>query len=87
MSRNAEKMWSPGSLPGNLKSHDDKLLKQHLQNVASISKRLAEVHSIEVDIDLLQIVGWTHDLGKVHPTFRYLEGASQLVSRPSSYLL
>lgn len=88
MSRNVGKMWWPGSLPGDLKSHDDKLLKEHLQNVASISRQLAEINKIDVDTDLLEFVGWTHDLGKVHPTFQaYLEGRSQGVehSRPSSY--
>ncbi len=88
MSRNVGKIWWLGSLPGDLKSHDDKLLKEHLQNVASVSKQLAEIHEIDVDTDLLEVVGWTHDLGKVHPTFQsYLEGRSQGVehSRPSSY--
>lgn len=88
MSHNVGKTWWPGSLPGEIRSHDDKQLKQHLTSVASISKQLTDLHGINVDTDLLTVVGWTHDLGKVHPTFQaYLEGAPDHVehSRPSAY--
>ncbi len=88
MSQSAGKMWSPGSLPGNLKSHDGKRLKDHLQNVASLSKKLAVMYGIDVDLKLLEAIGWTHDLAKVHPAFQaYLKGATTRVehSRPSSF--
>lgn len=88
MSQGAERTWSPGSLHGSLKSHDKKLLKDHLRNVSSIAEQLAAAHDTNIDKELLKYVGWTHDLGKVHPQFQaYLRGAREGVehSRPSSY--
>ena len=90
MSHNVGKTWWPGSLPGEIRSHDEKPLKRHLTSVASISKQLADLYGINVDTDLLTVVGWTHDLGKVHPTFQaYLKGtpATSSIRALSVFLL
>ncbi len=80
--------WSPGSLNGDLKSHENKKLKDHLQGVVCIAKDIAAACGIGIDPRLLESVGWTHDLAKVHPAFQcYLRGGTTRVehSRPSSY--
>ena len=44
-------------------SHPGKLLKVHLENVASLSKRFTSSHAAE-------LVSLFHDIGKVNPNFQ-----------------
>lgn len=77
MLQSAETMWSPGSLDGELKSHPERLLKDHLNGTYRLMSDMAQYHglkSILPDIDI-EIAGITHDLGKAHPLFQdYLNG-------------
>jgi len=64
-----------GSLLGDLKSHPDKKLSVHLENVAEMSCLLAERYCVDVDRSILKDIGWTHDLGKADPRFqKHLNG-------------
>lgn len=47
----------------NCYSHPGKLLKVHLENVASLSKRFTSSHAAE-------LVSLFHDIGKVNPNFQ-----------------
>ena len=59
-----------GSQLGDQRSHPDKLLHEHLQNVATLAKELASSHGLVVDEQLLTAIALTHDIGKVHPSSR-----------------
>lgn len=64
-----------GSLLGDLKSHPNKKLSVHLENVAEISCLLADKYHVDINRELLNDIGWTHDLGKVDLRFqKYLDG-------------
>ncbi|WP_333871737.1 CRISPR-associated helicase Cas3' [Desulforamulus putei] len=74
MLHDAEKILSLGFLPGDLRSHPDKKLVVHLNGVADISQRLAEIYELPVNRELLRQLAITHDLGKAHPDFQtYLD--------------
>ena len=89
MSRDAEMMWSPGSLPGNINSHPDRSLTDHLEGAAVLALRLAERHGLDIDACLLRKVCETHDLGKANPDWQdYLfgkRGKGPEHALPSSY--
>jgi CRISPR-associated endonuclease/helicase Cas3 len=70
MSRDAEMTWSPGSLPGDVHSHPDRLLKDHLEGTAELALELARKHGLPVESLLLRRVAFTHDLEKAHPLFQ-----------------
>lgn len=75
MSRDAVMMWSPGSLPGSINSHPDKLLKDHLEGTAELALRLVESHGLDIDTHVLRAICETHDLGKANPDWQdYLSG-------------
>ncbi|AFM22197.1 CRISPR-associated helicase Cas3/CRISPR-associated endonuclease Cas3-HD [Acetomicrobium mobile DSM 13181] len=77
MLQSAGTMWSPGFLDGELKSHPERHLKDHLNGTYRLMSDMAQYHglkSILPDIDI-EIAGITHDLGKAHPLFQdYLNG-------------
>lgn len=58
------------------KSHPDKLLSEHLQNVAGISKDTIENSCLDLDIDQIvlrevsYLIGYCHDFGKATPFFQ-----------------
>ena len=89
MFRDAEMMWSPGSLPGNINSHPDRSLTDHLEGAAVLALRLAERHGLDIDACLLRKVCETHDLGKANPDWQdYLfgkRGKGPEHALPSSY--
>ena len=69
-----------GSQLGDQRSHPDKLLHEHLQNVATLAKELASSHGLVVDEQLLTAIALTHDIGKVHPKFqRLLDGVGPVL--------
>lgn len=70
MSRNAEMMWSPGFLPGDIHSHPDRLLRDHLEGTARLALDLARQHGLPIDTRLLRKIAVTHDLEKAHPLFQ-----------------
>lgn len=75
MSRDAEKMWSPGSLPGDTHSHPDRLLRDHLSATAVLALSLARLHGLDIDAEMLRTICETHDLGKADPAWQdYLFG-------------
>lgn len=88
MSQDVEKMWSLGFLPGELRSHPGKRLKDHLQNVAVLSEKLAKIYELPIETKLLKGMALTHDLGKAHPDFQaYLDkkGSGVNHAEPSSW--
>lgn len=77
-----------GSQLGDQRSHPDKLLHEHLQNVATLAKELASSHGLVVDEQLLTAIALTHDIGKVHPKFqRLLDGVGPGINhaKPSAW--
>lgn len=77
MLQSAGTMWSPGFLDGELKSHPDRSLKDHLNGTYCLMSAIAKAHRLsEMLSDVsLEIAGITHDLGKAHPLFQeYLSG-------------
>lgn len=70
MSRGVGMMWSPGSLPGEPKSHPDRLLEDHLKGTSKLAGNLEEIHDLGVDRELLRIVCETHDLEKANPAWQ-----------------
>jgi CRISPR-associated endonuclease/helicase Cas3 len=71
----------PGSLPGKLqrfleaipesiKSHPNKRLSQHLQDVWEFCWLLREKLNLPLETELIQIAAITHDIGKAHPQFQ-----------------
>ncbi|HUM42926.1 CRISPR-associated helicase Cas3' [Acetomicrobium sp.] len=77
MSQSVETMWSPGFLDGELKSHPDRLLRDHLEGTYRLMSSMAQVHGLEAVVPdfVMKIVGVTHDLGKAHLLFQdYLNG-------------
>lgn len=74
MLKDAVKMWLPGFLPGSIKSHPNRSLKDHLIGTYRLAEKLAGNSGVPVDKEVLKWVCWTHDLGKVHEDFqKYLE--------------
>lgn len=77
MLRSAGTTWSPGFLPGDLKSHraPDRCLSDHLAGTARLAQSLKEKHQLAVDDTLLRIVCETHDLEKAYLLWQnYLNG-------------
>jgi len=77
-----------GSLLGDKKSHPEKFLSDHLQNVAELANRLTLKQGLQVDHQLLEAIALTHDIGKVHPKFqRMLQGKGSGVNhaKPSAW--
>lgn len=77
-----------GSQLGDKRSHPDKLLIDHLRNVAGFAKKLADNQGVAVNGDLLSAIALTHDLGKVHPRFQKLLdgiGAGVNHAKPSAW--
>ena len=75
MSKNAEATWSPGSLPGDVKSHPGRALREHLLGTFNLAKSLAEINEMQVELEVLKWICWTHDLGKADPAFQqYIDG-------------
>ena len=72
MSHSTEMNALLGSLLGEKRSHPNKLLVTHLQNVADFACRLAFYQGININDNLLTTIALTHDLGKVHPKFQKL---------------
>jgi len=73
---------------GNRKSHSNKLLIEHLQNVAEFASKLATNQGLYIDKNLLSAIALTHDLGKVHPRFqKLLDGVGSGVNhaKPSAW--
>ncbi|GHV33594.1 CRISPR-associated helicase/endonuclease Cas3 [Synergistales bacterium] len=59
-----------GSLSGDLKSHKDKLLCDHLSGTALLAIDLLRLHGLdELEPDVL-LAAYTHDVGKTHPDFQ-----------------
>ncbi len=88
MSRDVEKIWSLGFLPGSLESHPGKRLVEHLQKVAELSSKLSAVYELPIDNNTLKSITLTHDLGKAHPDFQdYLnkKGSGVNHAEPSSW--
>ncbi len=78
MCLSAERTWSPGSLPGDLFSHPDRSLTDHLEGTTSMALELARRFHIPIDISLLEGAAMTHDLEKANPLFQsYLLGRSR----------
>lgn len=61
-----------GSLLGEKRSHPEKLLIDHLRNVAEFAQALAANQNLELDKSLLTAIALTHDIGKVHEKFQKL---------------
>lgn len=77
-----------GSLLGDKCSHPGKLLIDHLRNVATFAKKLADKQGLEIDEKLLIAIALTHDIGKAHPKFqKYLHGKGNGVNhaKPSAW--
>lgn len=88
MSKNVGTTWSPGSLPGKIKSHPRKALRDHLLNTLDLAKSLVQNNEVPVQLEVLKWICFTHDLGKVDPAFQqYIDGKSNGVphSLPSSW--
>ncbi|KUK42626.1 MAG: CRISPR-associated helicase, Cas3 family [Thermovirga lienii] len=83
-----ERMWSPGSLPGDLESHPGRPLKDHLMGTWKLAECLSERNRVPIDMEKLKWVCWTHDLGKAHCSFqKYLQGKGTKVrhAEPSAW--
>ena len=90
MFQDVERNWSPGSLSGDIKSHPDRTLKDHLEGTFDLMKSLTEANKLEAFVpqEILKAVGTTHDLGKSHHLFQeYLNGRGKGVdhSLPSAW--
>lgn len=90
MSPDAAKTWSPGSLSGDINSHPDRSLKDHLEGTCRLMAEISAFSNLSyiLPIDVLNSVGATHDLGKSHPLFQeYLQGRGKGVehSLPSAW--
>lgn len=84
MLKDAVKMWLPGFLPGSIKSHPNRSLKDHLIGTYRLAEKLAGNSGVPVDKEVLKWVCWTHDLGKVHEDFqKYLETKKERNLMPS----
>lgn len=84
----AERTWSPGFLPGDLESHLERPLRDHLEGTYNLAKLLSERNRVPVDREKLKWVCWTHDLGKAHCSFqKYLQGKGSKFrhAEPSSW--
>lgn len=88
MSPNTEMNVLLGSLLGSKKSHPEKLLSDHLRNVAEFANSLAKEQELQIDHQLLSAIALTHDIGKVHPKFqKMLDGRGTGVNhaKPSAW--
>ena len=90
MSQGAERTWSPGSLSGDIRSHPDRLLRDHLDGTYLLMSDISAYHGLEdiVPDDVLEAAGITHDLGKCHKLFQeHLDGKGEGVdhSLPSAW--
>jgi len=88
MSRLTEMNALLGSLLGKKRSHPNKLLFTHLQNVADFACKIAVNQSITIDEDLLMAIALTHDIGKIHPKFqKLLDGVGSGINhaKPSAW--
>ncbi|WP_334139773.1 CRISPR-associated helicase Cas3' [Thermovirga lienii] len=65
-----EQTWTPRHLPDNIKSHQTRSLKDHLEGTYNLAKFLSERNRVPVDLEKLKWVCWTHDLGKIKPDFQ-----------------
>lgn len=88
MSRLTEMSTLLGSQLGENRSHPNKLLFDHLQNVAEFAIKLVVNQDLHIDKSLLSAIALTHDLGKVHPKFqKLLDGVGSGVNhaKPSAW--
>ena len=73
-----------------LKSHPDKLLKEHLENVGRLSKEILESKTIdckEIFAEVAYIIGITHDFGKATTYFQnWLENRRKTQYAQHSFL-
>ena len=73
-----------------LKSHPDKLLKEHLENVGRLSKKILESKTInnkEIFSEVAYIIGITHDFGKATTYFQnWLENGRKTQYAQHSFL-
>ena len=77
-----------GSLLGEKRSHPEKLLIDHLRNVAEFAQALAANQNLELDKSLLTAIALTHDIGKVHGKFqKLLDGVGSGINhaKPSAW--
>ena len=77
-----------GSLNGDLKSHPEKRLIDHLLGTAELSRQIVEFHGLKDIAFDVEAAALTHDPGKADPEFqKYLTGKGKGVnhSLPSSF--
>lgn len=77
-----------GSLLGEKRSHPEKLLIDHLRNVADFAQALAVNQDLELDKNILTAIALTHDLGKFHGKFqKLLDGVGSGINhaKPSAW--
>ena len=77
-----------GSLNGDLKSHPEKRLIDHLLGTAELARQIVEFHGLEDIAFDVEAAALTHDPGKAAPEFqKYLTGKGKGVnhSLPSSF--
>lgn len=73
-----------------LKSHPDRLLKEHLENVGRLSKEILESKTInykEIFAEIAYLIGITHDFGKATTYFQnWLENGKRTQYAQHSFL-
>lgn len=85
MSHDVERIWSLGFLNGELRSHPDRKLIDHLLGVTKLSEILVQAYNLPVDQKLVKGLSLTHDLGKAHPDFQaYLDNKGSGVNHAAA---